>query len=317
MKNSSKKFDLEKSVAFMRDSFVPFSDAHVSIASSPVLYGLAVYTVLSLNRSADGKKLFAFRLEDHFKRLQNSARIMDFHGFLETWTYERFEQMIENLVEKNGIKNQSGDFLVRVSIFIDAVVAGTKIHGLPNAVSAYIYPMGEILSRAGVNLCVSSYCRNPDNAIPARAKVNGGYVNSSLMKNEALMNGYDDAIALDRDGYVTEGTVANIFLIKNGVLITPSVDFDILEGITRNSLISLAADLQIPVQERAIQRSELYTAEEAFVCGTSARITPILSIDKRKIGEGKAGKLTASLTQKYEDLQRGMGKEGKEWRKEI
>lgn len=312
-----KKFEYDKGIVFMRDSFVPFKDAHVSVASSPVLYGLAIYTVLSLNRDKSGKKLFAFRLEDHFKRLVASAKIMDFHKFIEDWDFKRFEKMIEDLVEKNGLQDSSGDFLVRVSVFVDALVAGTKIHGLPNALYAYVYPMGEIVPRSGINVCVSSYRRLPDNVIPARAKVNGGYANVSLMKNEALMNGYDDAIALDANGFVTEGTVANIFILRDGVLITPSVNLDILEGITRNSIIRIAQDMGIEVVERPFARSELYVAEEAFICGTSARITPILSIDKREIGNKKPGSVTKQISQKYEEIQRGIGKEYNEWRRGI
>ncbi len=183
---------------------------------------------------------------------------------------------------------------MRATVFVDALIAGTKIHDLPQTLAAYVYPMGNILPRGGVNLCVSSWTRNSDNAIPSRAKVNGGYVNSSLMKNEAILNGYDDAIALDMHGHVTEGTVANVFIVRNGTLVTPDVGADLLEGITRNSVIAIAAELNIPVEQRAIDRSELYVADEAFICGSSARITPILSIDKRAIGTGTAGRLPKS-----------------------
>ena len=305
------RLDYSKSTVFFRDSFVSFSSANLSIASSPVLYGLAIYTVFSLNWNSKEKKLYIFRLEDHYKRLVNSAKIMDFNSFEKSWNYHKFEKMVLELIKKN---NLTEDALVRVSIFVDAVIAGTKIRGLPNSLCAYIYPMGEILPKTGINVCVSSWVRNADNAIPARAKVNGGYVNSSLMKNEAIVNGYDDAIALDQKGNVTEGTVANLFFVKDGKLITPSVNFDILEGITRDSLIKIARDLKIEVIERAVSRSEMYIAEEAFVCGSSARITPILSIDRRMIGGGKIGKITEKLSKKYEQIQRGEVKEYKDWR---
>ena len=309
----------------MRDSFVPFAEAQVSIASSPVLYGLSIYTVFSLSWNKKEKKLYAFRLKDHFRRLISSARIMDFNSFAETWDYERFEKMVRDLVKKNAIAE---DALVRVTVFVDALLAGTKIRGLPIALSAYVYPMGEIVPRSGINVCVSSWRRNPDNAIPSRAKVNGGYANVALMKNEALVNGYDDAIALDGNGAVTEGTVANLFIERNGTLITPAVNFDLLEGITRDSVIRIARDMGIPVIERAVTRSELYIAGEAFICGSSARITPILSIDRRKIGthdnhndrgdrDGKVGTLTARLMKKYEEIQRAQVKDYPEWRLNI
>lgn len=294
----------------MRDKFVPFSDANVSIGSSPVLYGLALYTVFGVTWNAEEKSLSIFRLEDHFKRLQNSAKIMDFHGFLETWTYEKFEKMVRELIVKNKIEE---DVLVRVSVFIDANLAGTKIHGLPNAVSAYIYPLGEILKRSGINVCVSTWERVRSKAIPVRAKVNGSYVNSALMKNEALMNGYDDAIALDDEGNICEGTVANLFFVKEGKLITPSVDFDLLEGITRKSIIQIARDMKIEVVERAILKDEIYSFDEAFMCGSSARVTPILSIDKKKVGAGRIGKITGDILKKYDEVIHGNVKGYEKW----
>jgi len=309
--------DYSKSIAFMRDRFVPFVDAHVSIASSPVLYGLSIYTVFSLSWNEKEKKLYAFRLKDHFRRLVSSARIMDFNSFAETWDYDRFEKMVHDLVKKNNIAE---DALVRVTVFVDALLAGTKIHGLPMALSAYVYPMGEIVPRSGINVCISSWRRNSDNAIPSRAKVNGGYANVALMKNEALVNGYDDAIALDENGAVTEGTVANIFIERGGILITPAVNFDLLEGITRDSIIRIAHDMGIEVLERAVTRSELYIAGEVFITGSSARITPILSIDRREIGthgDGRIGPITTRLMEKYEDIQRAHIKDYPEWRLNI
>jgi branched-chain amino acid aminotransferase len=171
--------------------------------------------------------------------------------------------------------------------------------------SAYVYPMGEILPRSGANVCVSSWMRNPDNAIPSRAKVNGSYVNASLMKNEALLNGYDDAIAVDGHGHVAEGTVANLFIVRGGVLITPGPETDILEGITRDSLLRIAKDLNISVQERSIDRSELYIADEMFMCGSSARLTPVLSVDKRPVGSSSAGTITQKISDAYQAAQTG------------
>lgn len=297
----------------MRDGYVPFSDAGVNIASSPVLYGLAVYTVFSVNKSADGV-LNAFRLRDHWDRLNNSTAMMGMSGFPGTWTFESFTSMVDDLIKKNSIAE---DVLVRVSVFVDALIAGTKITGLPLALSAYVYPIGEILPRTGINVCISTWRHNPSNAIPARAKVNGGYVNVCLMKNEAIKNGYDDAIALDQKGFVTEATVANLFLVKNSALITPSLDFDILEGITRRSVIQIAKDLGLVVEERPVLSDELFAADEAFICGSSARITPILSIDKRPVGTGKIGDLTAKLMRIYEDIQREKSEIYKGWLTKI
>jgi branched-chain amino acid aminotransferase len=165
--------------------------------------------------------------------------------------------------------------------------------------------MAPLYPATGVHACVSSWQRTPDNAIPSRAKINGSYANATLMKNEALLNGYDEAIALDSQGHVTEGTVANLFLVRGGVLITPDQSADILEGITRDSVLKLAQKLGIPAQQRSIDRSELYVCDELFYCGSSARITPILSVDKRVVGSGSYGTITKKVAKSYEQLQMG------------
>jgi branched-chain amino acid aminotransferase len=236
---------------------------------------------------------------------------MDLDSFARQWPYEKFQDTMLELLRRNSIKE---DALVRVTVFVDELIAGTKIHGLKNSMSAYVYPMGEILPLTGAHVCVSSWSRNPDNSIPSRAKVNGSYVNASLMKNEALLNGYDDAIALDEHGHVAEGTVANLFIIRGGVLTTPGSASDILEGITRSSILQIAKDQGLPVQERDIDRSELYIADEAFLCGSSARVTPILSIDKRPVGNGKIGELTAKVAEAYKTAQKGGAEDYSQWR---
>jgi branched-chain amino acid aminotransferase len=311
-------FDYTAGQAFFRDGFIPFKDANVSIASSPVLYGLSIYTVFSVNWNEAEKKYYIFRLKDHYRRLINSAAIMDFNNFLPAWPYEKFEATMRELLAKNTTVIQGESVLVRATVFVDALIAGTKIHDLPHSFAAYVYPMGQILPRAGVNLCVSSWTHNSDNVIPSRAKINGGYVNNSLMKNEALRNGYDDAIALDAQGHVAEGTVSNIFIVRDGVLITPGVNSDILEGITRASIIAIARDLGIPMQERAIDRTELYIADEVFVCGSSARLVPVLSVDKRAIRIGANGPITKKLLEQFEAAQSG-NDNGKyaAWRTEV
>jgi branched-chain amino acid aminotransferase len=312
-------FDYTAGWAFFRDSFVPFKAANVSIASSPVLYGLSVYTVFSVNWNEAEKKRYAFRLKDHYKRLANSAAIMDFNRFAAAWPYEKFEATMRELIARNASTIAPGeDVLVRVTVFVDALIAGTKIHDLPQSLSAYGYPMGAILPRAGVNMCVSSWTHGIDNVIPSRAKVNGGYANNSLIKNEAILNGYDDAIVLDVHGRVTEATVANIFIVRNGVLITPGVSTDLLEGITRASVIAIARDAGILVEERTVDRTELYIADEAFISGSSARLVPIISVDKRPVGGGNPGVITKMLSEKYEAAQRGTdGGAYAAWRMEV
>lgn len=303
-------FNLENSEVYFRDSFVPFNQANLSVASSPVLYGLSIYTVFNVIWDEQAGVCRAFRLRDHYKRLINSAKILDFHSFVVDWTYEKFEATMMELIRRNNVQE---DVLVRATVYIDELVAGTKIRGLTNSFSAYVYPMGEILPRSGVNVCVSSWHRNPDNAIPSRAKVNGSYVNASLMKNEAILNGYDDAIAIDQHGHVAEGTVANLFLVRDGILITPDLATDILEGITRGTVLRIAEQLNIPVGSRSVDRSELYMADEAFMCGSSANVTPVLSIDKRPVGSGRPGEITTGISQMYDDIRHNKIDEFSDW----
>ncbi len=303
-------FNFKQAQTFFRDDFVPFTEANVSIASSPVLYGLSIYSVFSVNWNAKQQKLLVFRLKDHYNRLVNSAQIMDFDSFAKEWPFERFEKMMHELVRRNEVQE---DVLVRVTVFIDEISAGTRIHGLKNSLSAYIYPLGEILSRDGINVCVSSWVRNMDNSIPAKAKINGSYVNASLMKNEALQNGFDDAIALDHNGHVAESTVANLFIVRDRKLATPDTSTDILEGITRDSLIEVARNLGITVEERSIDRTELYKASEAFLCGTSALVTPILTIDKRPLSDGQPGEITRQLQDTYQKILKGEDQNYNSW----
>jgi branched-chain amino acid aminotransferase len=284
--------ELLKSTVFFRDTLVPFERASLSIASSPVLYGLSIYTVFGATWNDKKQKLYIFRLEDHYNRLVNSAKIMDFHSFVTEWPYERFKKTMLSLLKENKVKS---DVLVRVTVFIDELAAGTKIHGLTNSLSAYVYPLGEILPLSGIHACISSWQRTADNAIPSRA------------------NGYDEAIALDQYGHVAEGTVANIFIVRDRRLITPDAATDILEGITRSSVLTLAKDLKIPCDIRSMDRSELYIADEVFMCGSSARITPILSIDKRPVGTGRPGSITKRLTKLYSQVQHGESKPYESW----
>jgi len=303
--------NLQTSTVFLRDGFVPFAQANLSIAASPVLYGLGIYTVFGVCWNEEQKKLYAFRLRDHYDRLVNSARIMDFQQFIDEWSYERFEKTMLELLRRNKVKS---DALVRVGVFIDEIMGGTKMHGLKNSVSAFVYPFKPLYTKPSISVGVSSWQRTPDNAIPSRAKVNGSYVNASLMKNEALLNGYDDAVALDSHGHVTESTVANIFVVRDGILISPDGATDLLEGITRNTIFTLADKLQIPHTKRSLDRSELYLADEIFLCGSSAIITPVTAVDKRPVGSGKIGPLTKQLMKSYQAAQRGTDDSFPEWR---
>lgn len=288
--------------AFLSDKIISFADAGLSIASSAVLYGLSVYTVFPVCISKDGDKL-AFRLDEHFRRLCNSARIIGIDTFEQNWNYEKFVSTVKDLVAKNNI---SQDVFVRATVHVTSEVAGTRSRGLETALSIFIYDATTILPKEGARLKTSVWRRIPDYVIPSRAKVNGAYVNSVLAKQDALDSGYDDCIFLDSHGHVCELSAANIFIVREGQLITPDTTSDLLEGINRKSMIELARnDLGVEVVERTVDLTELYIADEVFASGTSANISSIAEIDSRKVGNGKAGELTKKLQKAHYDLLHG------------
>jgi branched-chain amino acid aminotransferase len=285
--------------AYFRDGWVPFEQANLSIASAAVLYGLSIYTVFAVSWNEQEQKGYIFRLADHFKRLQNSAKIMAFDDFNRDWNYKKFSAVVTQLLQKNQIRQDS---LVRVGVFVDDSLKGTRMLGLKHSLSAFVYSTPPLLPKDGAHLCVSSWRRTPDNAIPSRAKINGSYVNAALMKHEAVLNGFDDAIALDEQGHVTESTVANLFLVRDGRLVTPSKSTDLLEGITRGTILGLADSLGIQHEERTVDRSEIYLADEIFLCGSSVQITPVTAVDHRPVGTAKPGKLTKRIQSTYYDI---------------
>lgn len=298
-------FKLENSISYLRGSHIPFSDANLSIASSSVLYGMSIYTVFNVIYKND--VLYAFRLKDHYKRLCNSSSIMSMVPFEKFISFEDFEKMIKELLTKNNVKE---NVLVRVAYFIDENAAGTKIQGLKTAMSAYVLPMKLFYGKTTIDTCISSWIRVADNMIPPRAKVNGSYANACLMKNEAMAKGFDEAIALNSAGYISEATVANIFIVKNGALFTPDTSSDILEGITRNTVMEIAKKKGISCTENKITKEELYDADEVFISGSSANIVSVQSIDGKKIPQDT---LTKEIMEMYEEVRTGENQEFGGW----
>jgi branched-chain amino acid aminotransferase len=286
--------------AFFDSAIVPAREAKVSIMSSAVLYGLSVYSVFHVCRTSSG--LAAFRIRDHFKRLIDSARIIGIDTFERDWTEEKFVETVQKLVAANNIQE---DVFLRATVHVNELVPGTRSRGLATAVSMFIYEAAPILPADGARLKTSVWRRVPDYAIPSRAKVNGAYVNSVLAKQDALDSGYDDCIFLDERGHVCELSAANLFIVRDGVLITPGTSSDILEGISRRTILGLAHDMDIPAVERAIDLTELYIADEVFASGTSAFVSAVKEIDKRVIAGGAVGPLTAALQKKYKEVLHG------------
>lgn len=294
------KFNYLDSRVYFGEGLVPFNQANLSIASSAVLYGLSVYTVFAVNKTEDG--LAAFRMKDHFNRLLESSRIIGIDDFEKNWDYGKFETAVRQLIKGNHI---DGDVFVRASVHVNELVPGTRSRGLKTLLSMFVYPANPIVPRDGVRLKTSVWRRVPDYAIPARAKVNGAYVNSVLAKQDALDSGYDDCIFLDTLGHVCELSAANIFMVKSGTIVTPDTTSDLLEGINRKTIIELAENEGYKVEQRTIDLTELYVADEVFICGTSAFVASVKEIDARRIGDGTRGPVTALLGKMHDQLLHG------------
>jgi branched-chain amino acid aminotransferase len=289
---------------FFGDKIVDENNAALSVMSSAVLYGLSVYTVFPVFIGKDGE-LVAFRLQDHYMRLCDSAKIIGIDGFIGSWDFEKFLKAIGQLMAANDIKD---DTFVRATIHVDALLPGTRSRGLHTIFSMFVYGAEPILPQDGARLKTSVWRRVPDYAIPSRAKVNGAYVNSVLAKQDAIDSGYDDCVFLDSAGHVCELSAANLFLVRKGKLITPDKTSDLLEGINRRTIIEQAKELGIEVEERTVDLTELYIADELFASGTSAFVAPIIEVDGRIIADGKIGLLTLRIKKLHQNLLHGADK---------
>jgi branched-chain amino acid aminotransferase len=286
--------------AYFEGRIVPFADANISIGTHAVQYGTGAFAGIRGYLDQDGETINIFRLPEHSARLLNSAKLI--RASL-PHTRESLAQTIVDLVEKNA---PTGDCYIRPFIYKSSVQLTPRLSGLDNELAIYMLSLGDYLdTESGVKAAVSSWHRLPDNAIPGRGKISGGYINSALAKDEAEEKGADEAILLDQQGHVAEGSGCNIFLVREGTLVTPPITGDILEGITRRTLMQMARDEGIPVQEREIDRSELYLAEEAFFCGTGVQIAPIATIDGRPVGDGAPGPISLRIRDLFFDTVRG------------
>lgn len=286
---------------FFQGKFVKSEEAKVSIMTNALQYGTGVFGGIRGYYHKNKKFLSIFRMEDHYQRLLNSLKIL---GVSINYSLNELKAITIELVQKNKPKTD---------VYFRPFAYAGSLNLAPNLsrdsvfdFALYMIPLGEYLPvDKGLSVIVSSWRRISDNAIPARAKISGCYVNSALARKEASDKGYDEAIVLDEKGNVCEGSAENLFIVRDGILITPPVSDDILEGITRKTIIELAKDLNLPFQERSIDRTELYLAQEAFFSGTGVQIAWISQIDERKIGEGKKGKITKKLQDLFFKIVKG------------
>lgn len=286
--------------AFFNGEFLPIEQAQVSVMTAALNYGLGVFEGIRAYWNADDDQLYVFHLREHMERLKRSSVIM----FMDLpYSVDELCRLTVELLRREGFRE---DAYIRPLVFKSDHTIAVRLNGMTDAFALYAVPFGQYIPGTAVRACVSSWRRIEDNIMPSRAKVSGGYVNSALAKTEALLNGYDEAIVLGGDGQVSEASAANLYIVRNGALITPPITSDILEGITRRVVAQLAqAELHVPVVERPIDRTELYVAEEAFFCGTGAEVKPIIEIDRRPVGNGAVGPITARLVELYNAVVHG------------
>ena len=263
-------------------------------------YGTGCFGGIRAFWSEKVRVLILFRVEDHYRRFLQSAGLLRAQL---AYTAAELSGITAELLAWEGWRQ---DVYVRPLAYKVDEIIGVRTHNLTDAVAIFSVPMGDYLAREGIHAGVSSWRRVDDNAIPARGKIIGSYANSALIKSDAVLNGFDEAIVLNQDGHVSEGSAANLMLVRDGVLITPPTSSNILEGITRRTILTLAKEaLGLPVVEREIDRSELYLADEAFFCGTGVQIAPVTAIDHHPIGHSSIGPITQQVSELYFRIVRG------------
>ena len=295
--------------AYFKGSIVPYGEAKVGVLNHALNYGTAVFGGLRAYWNGDSEQLYLFRPKDHFKRFLNSAKLlcMEFGN-----TPDSLTEVTINLLKKEGFRCNA---YVRPLAYKADEIIGVKLHDLQDEIAIVSLPFERYVSNdTNAHVTFSSWRRVDDNVIPARGKISGAYVNSAFIKTDALRSGFDEALVLNEDGHVSEGSAENIFMFRDGVLITPPVTDNILEGITRRTAIELArSELGLTVVERQIDRTEVYICDEFFMTGTAAQIPAVTRVDHRPIGSGQMGPVTTQLRGVFEDVVYGRNPEYRHW----
>jgi branched-chain amino acid aminotransferase len=294
--------------AYFEGDFIPFSQANVSVGTHALHYGTGAFAGVRGYLDQDGETINIFRLREHAARLLRSAKLLRME------LPHDVESVAETMIELTRRNTPTTDVYFRPLVYKSSVQLTPRLKGIDDELAIYMMPMGDYLdTQRGQKVIVSSWTRITDNIIPARGKITGGYINSSLAKDEAEEKGADEAIMLDVNGKVSEGTGCNLFIIRDGVLVTAPITGDILEGITRRSILEIASDLGIPTEQRSIDRSELYIADGAFFCGTGVQVAWIESIDGRTIGVGHEPDIARSIRETLFEVFRGRSKKYGDW----
>jgi branched-chain amino acid aminotransferase len=287
--------------AFFKGRIVPYSEAKVGVLTHTFNYGTGVFGGVRAYWNNDEDQLFIFRPHDHFRRFLESAKLL-----LMELPYSESD-IVQFTIDLLRMENYRTDCYIRPICYFGDEIIGVRLHGLHPELTVVSIPFGSYVeNEEGIHVTISSWKRLDDNMIPARGKISGAYVNSAFIKTDAQRAGFDEAIVLNQDGHISEGSAENFFLVRKGIVCTPSVTENILEGITRRTIMMLLRDeLGVEVVERPLDRTEIYLAEEAFFCGTGVQIAAITAVDHRPIGTGRLGPITRELRRLYFDVVRG------------
>jgi branched-chain amino acid aminotransferase len=295
--------------AYFKGKIVPYADAKVGVLTHGLNYGTAVFGGIRAYWNEEEEQLYAFRPLEHFQRFLNSTKLMCMEL---GQTAEQLTQITIELLRTDGYRC---DVYIRPLAYKADEMIGVKLHGLHDEFSIVAVPFERYVSNdTNAHVTFSSWRRVDDNMIPARGKISGAYANSALIKTDAVRAGFDEALVLNQDGHVSEGSAMNIFLVRDGTVITPPVTDNILEGITRRSVAELLrAELGVPVVERPIDRTEVYLSDEFFMTGTAAQVTAVTRVDHRPIGQGQMGPVTARLRELFAEVVRGRVPKYRHW----
>jgi len=296
--------------AYFRGKIVPYADAKIGLLTHAFNYGTAAFGGLRAYWNADDQQLYLFRAVDHFRRFLNSARLlrMQFEH-----TPESLAQLAVELLQTEMYRC---DVYLRPLAFKADEIIGVKLHDLTDEISIVAIPFGSsyVKNDTNAHVTVSSWRRVDDNMIPARGKISGAYANSALIKSDAVLAGFDEALVLTQEGHISEGSAMNVFMVRDGSVITPPITENILEGITRRSAIELLQqEMNQPVVERPIDRTEIYLADEIFMTGTAAQVTAVTRVDYHRVGSGEMGPITSRLRQVFNQAVRGLLPQYRQW----
>lgn len=289
------------SYAYFNGKIVPIEEAKVSVMTHALHYGTGAFGGIRAYWNDEVEELYIFRPLDHFKRVLNSAKLL-----MMNLPYTP-ESMLEILLELLRTENYRQDVYIRPLVYKSSPRIGVRLHDLDDAFTMFALPFGSYIpNEEGSRVTFSSWRRVDDNSIPARGKITGAYANSAFIKTDAMMAGFDEALVLNQDGHISEGSAENFFIVRDNVVITPPIYANILEGITRRSVMQLLAEeMRLTIEVRNIDRTEVFIADEAFFCGTGVQVVSITEVDHRPVGSGTMGPVTRQLRELYFDVVRG------------